>query len=75
MAGQVLSHLDKITVSLNGILDGVALHEEGIVPLTIDHSRHPVVITLHEDIFLRLHEGFHSGECWVFGILQRKIIR
>ena len=50
--GGVFSHLDKITVSLYGILDGVALHEEGIVPLTVDHSRHSVVITLHEDIFL-----------------------
>ena len=69
----VHTDLDEVAHPLDLILDGVALHQEGVVSLTVDHTGHPVVITLHEDIFLGLHEGFHPGECWVFRILQRKI--
>ena len=50
--------LDEVTHSLDLILDGVALHQEGVVSVTVHHSHYPGVVALLEDrvLCLRLHE-------------------
>ena len=71
-----LLHLNEIAHSLNLILDRVALHQEGVVSVTVDDLVHSSVIALHEDrVLLRLHEGLHSGKCWILGILKTVLIK
>ena len=68
---QYYVHLDEVTHPLYLVLDGVALHEEGVVHVAVHHPHHPRVVTLHEHrVLLRLHEGLHAGEGGVLRILH-----
>ena len=69
-------YLNEITVPLDGVLDGVALHQEGVVPLAVDDFGHSVVVALHKHgIFLGLHKRLHSRKSWIFRILQNPNVK
>ena len=54
--------LNEIALALYLILDGVGLHEVGVVPVRLQDPLHPLVVAFREHRrLLRLHEGGHSG--------------
>ena len=65
--------LNEIALALYLVLDGVGLHEVGVVPVRLQDPLHPLVVAFREHRrLLRLHEGCHPGVCRDLRVLKRR---